>query len=283
MKGLFILILMSALVFAGPSTPYMVHGKSMIGGVPAQGMTIKLTNEAAGSSDNFVSTSAGEYGFRLDYFPNGYDLGDSLTLEYCIADTRCDQNTISNTVTGTGGLRWDIDAPYNPISSCGAYVVYGTVVFDGRTITSGTMNIMNLETGNSINVEIDSEGYQGNLGSINGCWETGDDIRLGYGEGSYDFVVIGNGGLQVDYIYTTPPASEQPGGGGGDGGTPGTKPDKDEEEIPEDYDEKQEEEAPPEEAEEEVQPEEITHQGVWIIVLIVIIVGVVAYFVMRKK
>jgi len=278
---------------SGPGNPYKVYGKTMINGNVAKAMKVTLTNTNTGDSDTFVSTSSGDYGFNLEQFPNGYAQGHQLKIEYCISDTRCNQDSDTAIVT-SGYLRHDINAPYAPIGSCGSYPVYGSVIVDSQSITSGTMNIKNHNTGNSIDVDIEPEGYQGNLANINSCYNTGDDIRFTYGSYTYDFYVDGR--HEIDFIYTSP-VTPPDGGGGGGGGGGGSGPDQQQGTPPDKPETPEEPTEPTEPTEPEDVPEEIEggedgpevididtegKAWIWILIIVVIIVGAVAYFVMRK-
>lgn len=283
---LILFLLCISLVSATVCNPKTFYGKFTIENIPANAVSMTLMNNNNGEILYDKTRDDGAYGFYLDRYLSCHNDNDKYTLAYCIADTRCLQETkLINAFVGVKGIDINVNR-INP-GSLPPYVIYGKVFIDNSLISSGTVIIENLKTGQSLIADINANGeYSSNLANMVGGYNTGDKIRLKYSSSLHEFTVSGD---KYNYIFNIITSAETPSGngGGGGGGTTGPgviKPEEpEEEEIPT--------EPSPEDREEEViggieeeLPEEIKINWsiISLIALILILIGIGFYYLKRK-
>lgn len=218
---LFAVLISVIAVSAAPQNPYVVYGKVTINGEGVSGMTVRLTNLGTLESQEFLSKYDGAFGFYLEQWNNGYAEGNQLKLTYCISDTRCNEKEATGfSVDGSAKLDLGIfNSDTDGSGGSAPYIISGTIKKDGTFITTGSITLMNVNTGEQVSIDLDAEGYQYNLANLDNGYNTGDTIRIIYDSTDYDFVITGDNKV-FDIVKTTPSTPGDSGdSGSGDGGT----------------------------------------------------------------
>lgn len=209
----------------GAPSPFPIWGIISIDGVRANVMSISLAYPTTGESIS-IDVNGGEFITDLSEFSTRVNPDNPMTITYCIGDSRCREVTDTFTPTqvfvGRNGISKDL--PLQPTGLAGPFNVYGHVLEYGVIQEGADVLIENLNTGDSKTIETNEAGeYLWNIANW-GRYDTGDLIRVTWG----DHVVTGyvsGAGLELDIKIVqaspppdTPPQSEDNGGGHQGGG-----------------------------------------------------------------
>jgi len=276
----FIIFCMSIVVAASPSSPYMVVGTQKINGGIASNMQVKITAENGVSVNQISHKDTGRWMINLkDLDPS---LGSSFDVTYCIADTRCKEDTQTFTVEGFD--KWiEMNAPLYTGTKV-THPVYGIIKIDGVLQTSGIITVKDITTGITKDYELDSDGFQFNM--IDFAYDTGDEVSISFSSFSSLFIVSGDTNV-LDLSFSSSVPSTPDGSSGGDSGsTPnreGVITPEDKKDTPDDLPDDKPEEKDDDKLPEPPIPEPVKRNWLWITLSLIAVISAIGYYIFKKK